>query len=50
MTALKSTIWHLAIDTLEKEQNMAGKLSCGGDRRVMGTFKYGQESMNLEEE
>lgn len=50
MTVLRSTIWHLVIDALEKGQNVAGKLPYGGNRKVLGTFKYGQKSKNLEEE
>ena len=38
------------MDALEKGQNIAGKLSYGGDGRLIGTFKYGQESVDLEEE
>lgn len=36
---VKSTIWHLVIGALEK-------LAYGGDRRVIDTFKYGQETLN----
>jgi hypothetical protein len=32
-----------------KDKNMAGKLPYGGIRKVLGTFKYGQESKSLEE-